>query len=106
MHFPTRYVPHCYFFGLTACEGANVTGIFDAIRKTIKFQDHSNDDIERKIVGVGDNGTSVNTRTVTGVITLMRDRISPWIIMVQYTPHRIELPFKDGIKVAHLYTKV
>ncbi|XP_070548832.1 zinc finger protein 862-like [Ptychodera flava] len=85
---------------------ANAPGIYKALMKSLVFENISLQQMQQKIVGFGCDGASVNTGSVSGVITLLQTNISKEIVLVKCLAHRLELAFKDAIKGIHLYTKL
>ncbi len=84
---------------------ATPEGIYDALMRALVLSNTPRESTLAKIVGFGD-GASVNTGIKNGVIALLRKRVSPEIVMIKCMSHRVELAFKDAMKVASLFTDV
>ncbi|XP_070560509.1 zinc finger protein 862-like isoform X1 [Ptychodera flava] len=94
------------FLAMQSVARANAPGIYKALMKSLVFENISLQQMQQKIVGFGCDGASVNTGSVSGVITLLQTNISKEIVLVKCLAHRLELAFKDAIKGIHLYTKL
>ena len=97
----------CVFLSMQAVPRANAPGIYKALMDSISmFETISLTEFQEMLVGFGCDGASVNTGSVSGVITLLQQRISEEIVLLRCMAHRIELAYKDCIKNVTLYTKL
>ena len=96
-----------FFVGLVPVERANAPGIYGAIKQSIQTccTNTPLPNILKKTVAFASDGASVNVGHKSGVISLMRQDISPSIVMVRCLVHRIELAYKDAILRESLFDK-
>ncbi|XP_013387851.1 zinc finger protein 862 [Lingula anatina] len=95
-----------YFVGMQALSRANAPGIYKAIMDSLMFKHMPITDIEKKLVGFGSDGASVNTGKHHGVIALFHQNISTSIVMVHCMAHALELAFKKSVKSSPQVQKV
>ena len=77
---------------------ATADGIFNCFKKAMDYVGIV--DWNKKMIGLGCDGTNVNIGNKSGVKALLKEDI-PWVIVFWCLAHRLELSLKDSLKSTH-----
>ncbi len=97
---------YCFFVGIIAAERGTAAGVFEAIMKALVFKNTDLETILKKLVAFAADTASVNVGEENGVIALLRDNVNSKIAMIKCMNHRIELAWKDALKMSNLFKLV
>ena len=73
-------------------------GILDAIQTSFEKIGVSSEDLLKKLVAFGADGTNSNSGEIGGTIAVLRETFGDWIIFIWCVSHRLELGIKDALK--------
>ena len=80
---------------------ADSSSVFDSIKQALTDINVSLDEIDRRFVSFGTDGTSVNRDQINGVMSLLLKE-HPWLIFMWCISHRLELSVKDSDTFKHI----
>lgn len=90
------------FVGLKQPISPNATGLYKAIMEALGDVGLSEEELRKKLVGFGCDGSSVIVGKKRGVSAFLT-RLQPSCITVHCFAHRLELAYKDAVKENKLY---
>lgn len=85
------------FMKLSDLKHGTAVGIVDSIQNGFQSIEINSDVYQKKLVGLGADGATVNRGTKEGVVAILQ-RDVPWLVYVWCVAHRLELSLKDALK--------
>ena len=84
------------FVNIESVKTGKAKGILDAIQTSFEKIGVSSEDLLKKLVAFGADGTNSNSGEIT--IAALRETFGDWIIFIWCVSHRLELGIKDALK--------
>ena len=96
-------VPVLKYFSIESVKVANSAGLKETLEKA--FLQFGFKNCYDKLVGLNFDGASINMDRMNGLGKLVRDE-APWVKIVHFFNHRLELAIKDAFTTAKFYHNI
>ena len=94
--FLNNGTPQVKFFSIKSIKSADAEGLLSSLKESFKQIGILN--VGNRLHGLNIDGASVNTGIHNGLGTRICDELSPWLKLIHYFNHQLELVIKDAFK--------